>query len=658
MKKLMFILTAMLFSINVGAQSLDQIRAKANSGDAYSQYLMGWSYANGANGAKQDYSQAAPWFKQSSENGYGAASYFLGWMYYYGEGVGRNNSEALKWFTKAEQQGMTEAHNYVIACRAGGTGGGVSTPVKPIDDFDPSRPPILEIVANSVKFIDPNGNKAIDAGEDCYISFDVTNKGKGSASRCVASATTTNNVDGLVLKSVDIPTIGAGQTKNIRIPVTADMNIKNGNADLVVKVNEPHGFGTDQMELAVATKEFVAPKLEIVDYAITSANGSTLKKKEPFDLQVLLQNLQHGNAEDVRVEISVPNDVILMKPDAKTEAIGGLAGGATKSIVYPLIVNNDYKGTTIPVDIRVSERYGKYAQNKHIDLQLNQTMAANKIVVEEQQSESKSFDIQAASLSSDVDKIPTATTTKADNTFAVVIANESYNKEAGVPFAANDGKIFAEYCKNVLGLPDENVHLAVNATLNDMKHEIGWLSKVLETRNGKAKAIFYYAGHGIPDEASKNAYLLPVDGYGSDVSTGYPLEQLYKDLGSVPSEEVTVFLDACFSGAKRDGGMLASARGIALKANRGEPIGNMVVFSAAQGDETAYPYKKEGHGLFTYYLLKELKETKGNTTLKQLGDYVSKNVSQQSIVINSKSQTPTVIPSKNVADKWEGWTLK
>lgn len=81
-----------------------------------------------------------------------------------------------------------------------------------------------------------------------------------------------------------------------------------------------------------------------------------------------------------------------------------MAGGASKSIVYSLIVNNDFKGTTIPLDINVSEKYGKYAQNKHIDLQLNQSMAANKIVVEEKGAETKDFDIQIASLTSDVDK--------------------------------------------------------------------------------------------------------------------------------------------------------------------------------------------------------------------------------------------------------------
>ena len=227
-----------------------------------------------------------------------------------------------------------------------------------------------------------------------------------------------------------------------------------------------------------------------------------------------------------------------------------------------------------------------------------------------------------------------------------------------MPFSENDGKVFAEYCKNVLGLPEENIHLVTNATLNDMRHEIGWLSKTLNAFNPDGKAIFYYAGHGIPDEASKNAYLLPVDGYGSDVNTGYPLEQLYKDLGSVNSKEVVVLLDACFSGAKREGGMLASTRGIALKVNQGEPVGNVVVFSAAQGDETASSYKKEGHGLFTYYLLRELKDTKGNVTLKQLSDFVTDNVSKQSLIANGKTQTPTIFSSKSIANSWENWKLK
>ena len=54
----------------------------------------------------------------------------------------------------------------------------------------------------------------------------------------------------------------------------------------------------------------------------------------------------------------------------------------------------------------------------------------------------------------------------------------------------------------------------------------------------------------------------------------------------------------------------------------------------AQGDETAYLYKEQRHGMFTYYLLKKLQETKGEATLGEISDYVTSEVRKQSIVIN------------------------
>ena len=97
-------------------------------------------------------------------------------------------------------------------------------------------------------------------------------------------------------------------------------------------------------------------------------------------------------------------------------------------------------------------------------------------------------------------------------------------------------------------------------------------------------------------------------------------------LSAVPSESVAVFLDACFSGTKRESGMLASARGVAIKVRDEAPQGNLVVFTAAQGDETAYQYAEKGHGMFTYFLLKKLQESKGDVTLGELGDYITNEV--------------------------------
>lgn len=245
-----------------------------------------------------------------------------------------------------------------------------------------------------------------------------------------------------------------------------------------------------------------------------------------------------------------------------------------------------------------------------------------------------------------------------NTTFVAIIGNEKYKDVAEVPFAENDARIFSEYCKKTLGVSENHVRLYVNATYNDIRKAVNWLKQGLSAYNGEGRVIFYYAGHGIPNEADKTAYLLPVDGIGSDIESAYSLSKLYQTLGELPAQSVTVFLDACFSGAKRDGEMMASARGVAIKAKPEAPKGKMVIFTAAQGDETAYPFKSQQHGMFTYFLLKKLQESKGNVTLGELGDYLTKEVKRQSFDENNKMQTPTVNASAALQSTWRSMKLK
>ncbi len=259
---------------------------------------------------------------------------------------------------------------------------------------------------------------------------------------------------------------------------------------------------------------------------------------------------------------------------------------------------------------------------------------------------------------SDIDQNIPMTSSTAENTFAVIIANEKYSNESKVEYAINDGRTFKEYCRKTLGLPDINIHYRENATKNNIEQEIDWVAKVAEAFGNDAQIIIYYAGHGIPDEETSTAYLLPVDGIGNNIKTGYSLISLYDKLSSLPARNVIVLMDACFSGTKRGEGMLTSARGVAIKAKATQPQGNLLVFSAAQGEETAYPYQEKGHGMFTYFLLKKLQETKGNCTLGEIGDYVKSQVARRSIVVNGKSQTPTMSPSPSLTDNWRKMKLR
>ena len=104
--------------------------------------------------------------------------------------------------------------------------------------------------------------------------------------------------------------------------------------------------------------------------------------------------------------------------------------------------------------------------------------------------------------------------------------------------------------------------------------------------------------------------------------------------------------------------MLVSARGVAMKPKSETLEGNTVVFSASSGDETAMTYEKNQHGLFTYYLLKKLQETKGDVNYKDLSDYIIRNVQKDAFLLNEKPQNPVVATSPAASNSWKSMKLK
>ena len=72
----------------------------------------------------------------------------------------------------------------------------------------------------------------------------------------------------------------------------------------------------------------------------------------------------------------------------------------------------------------------------------------------------------------------------------------------------------------------------------------------------------------------------------------------------------------------------------------------------------AHPYRDKGHGLFTYFLLKKLQQTNGNTTLGELDDFISDNVMRKSLINNNRKQTPCVKVAHGMADRWKNLRLK
>ena len=114
---------------------------------------------------------------------------------------------------------------------------------------------------------------------------------------------------------------------------------------------------------------------------------------------------------------------------------------------------------------------------------------------------------------------------------------------------------------------------------------------------------------------------------------------------------MTVFLDACFSGGGRNEGLVV-ARGVRIKPKSPFVLGNLVVFSAAKDDQSAYPYREKAHGMFTYYLLKGLKISNGQIKYGELAEFIESYVKRKSILVNEKEQEPEITVSPKFEKTW------
>ena len=521
------------------------------------------------------------------------------------------------------------------------------------------EPPLLAI--EGLKFIDEDGNKAINANENCKIEFKLINTGKGDALNIKALVNATGNTEGIsFLKSQNlfkVDKLGGSQT--FLIEIKSDFKTTDGNIEFTLEIEEPNGFNTDKINIKVATRKFLAPSLKVVDCIVFSGNNaSNLELKKPFSVQLLIQNVGQGQAKNAELKFNFPENVFMTSGDEQMQ-LKDIAPNEKRSIIYELIANTKYKSPNIVLSAKLTDSFNSYGENWTKTLALNQSLAQKQIQIEAK-SENK-INIETASLRSDVDKdIPSGLPTNTKK-YALIIGCEDYtkyqtglDKEVNVDFAANDAKVFAEYAEKTLGFPKDQINTLIDATGAQIKQAITRLIKSIEIEKGQAEVVFYYSGHGLPDEETKQAFLIPVDVNGNNPKDGISLVSLYADLIKFESKKVTVVLDACFSGGARNKELVA-LKGVKVKPRIDAVPGNILVLSSSKGNESSAVYKEKQHGYFTYFLLKNLKEYHGKQAFGLSYDLIKYNVSKEVIKIN-KTQTPDVIPSHIIGENWKTLT--
>ena len=90
------------------APDISRLKAKAEAGDASAQATLGKAYKDG-NGVPKNDAEALRWLRKAADQGDASAENDLGVIYRMGEGVAQDNEEALRWYKKAAKKGNAKA---------------------------------------------------------------------------------------------------------------------------------------------------------------------------------------------------------------------------------------------------------------------------------------------------------------------------------------------------------------------------------------------------------------------------------------------------------------------------------------------------------------------------------------------------------------------
>lgn len=517
------------------------------------------------------------------------------------------------------------------------------------------------LVISTISFNDSRGNnnQLLDANEEAEIKFNLANNGKGDAYNLIAQVNEVNRINGIQFsKTKIIGNLVTGKEISIAIPLSGTMQLESGKAEFEILIKEGNHFDADLFKISFNTQKLKNPSISIADHQFTTNEEGKIKLGQPVSLNIVVQNKGQGDASDVKISFTNPANVF---PGNETDfKIDRLRPNESKNILYEFFANKKYSGSDIPIGVVVTESYNKYGESKTLSVSLEQSLTKTQ-QLEVTGIYAKPIAIDNISLTSDVDKDIPINLHQSTNRYALVIGNEDYKRyqtglqsDQNVAFARNDASVFREYLRKTFGFPDKQIFMLMDATRGQMSRELERITELVKLSPG-AELIFYYAGHGLPDFETRQGYLIPVDVTASNLKDGISLKDLYSKLASSKASKILVFLDACFSGGGRGENGLLAARTVKVKPKGDIVEGNIVAFTATSGEEVSLPLSNESHGLFTYYLLRKLKDTKGSVTLDEIRSYLEAELPKASLIENSMRQTPQVLVAPDLGDKWLKW---
>lgn len=383
------------------------------------------------------------------------------------------------------------------------------------------------------------------------------------------------------------------------------------------------------------TSEELFSKVLIIDYAHTAEDYSRLKGT-PIKLTVQLINVGKKDADTLNISYHVPQNIEVFE----TEMISTLKAGETHEIVMELFPTRNFKGNKINIEFDIAGADISNAEDVSFTIYLQNPGKA---------SHDKSM-VQTYSEYRGEDPLKGLNVAKAQRTleigkyYALIIGIDNFQGEwPPLRNAVNDAQSLEKVLVEKYQFDCIKTLINEEATRQSILREFEWL---MDTVREKDNLLIYYSGHGYYNEQMEKGFWVPVDAHTKQLHLYISNEEIRSFMAGIKSRHTLLVTDACFSGDIFRGKTLSIPYVNSTKYYHKVYSLTSRKALTSGGIEPVMDGGKEGHSVFSYYLLKAL-ESNENKYLDAGELYNSIKIP----VINNSEQTPIYNPVNKTGDE-------
>lgn len=367
-----------------------------------------------------------------------------------------------------------------------------------------------------------------------------------------------------------------------------------------------------------------------------SAPAGSITAGSPASLKLKVKNLSATDANNIKLLYTLPENVMLL--ESKTDL--QLKANEEKEVELVFYINKNYEKSNVQISLQIEGAELQGDVKKVFTANLNQPAQSSADISTEQYALYRGGNDPLRGLNA-AKAIKEASVGKY---FALIIGINNYSGTwPKLKNAVNDAKAFETELRSRYEFNSIRTLYNEQATRANILKEFEWLmANVRENDN----LLIFYSGHGDYKENLQRGFWVPVDASSNSVSNYIANSDIQTFLAGIKSKHTFLIADACFSGD------IFRGKTLTIPYENSYKYYNQVYSKPSRkaltsgGLEPVMDGGKDGHSVFTYYLLKSLK---GNENKFFDGSQLYNDI--KIAVVNNSSQTPGFNAIVNTGDE-------